>query len=430
MTEEQPVKISCFILTTCLALSSMACGLASALPPQPTLKPAATIPLTPTSFPTITGAPPTAVPAIPTEPVLAPSPQPNPLPVGFVADTPDDLGLTLFDLAGNPLGEWRTPGLVRGAPGYAHVAGGFQGGSDLPPLAYYAFKDGHRSLALNVNDNLTLLRPQAFAKVTGVPGQPILAFSTVSEDFDTWNTKLFVGTVDTISDTQPVLKLDGPQNEGITPLAVRVKNSQAVGVWYTFEAWGLGGDFLFQPRLGLYYLDLPSGQSQKILDREFNPSSLSPDQSWVAYSRYDNGWNAGSLTIRNLTTGAETAFPRLPGNDRGAGSAVFSPDHRYVAWMEGGGHWMAATPPTFQAAIRIASTSGEIITEFPVSAINGIGGVANVLWMEPVGWMDGQTLILQIGPNPGNPIALARINFDGSGLAYLAPGSFAGLVYP
>ena len=363
-------------------------------------------------------------------PDFTPSPQPNPLPVGFVADTPDDLGLTLFDLAGNPLGEWHTPGLVRGAPGYVQVAGGFQEGSNLPPLVYYAFKDGHRSLVLNVNDTLTLLREQAFAKVAGVPGRPILAFSTVGEDVNAWNTKLFVGTVDTISNTQPALTLDGPQNEGLAPLAVRLKDSQAVGVWYTFEAWGLGGDFLFQPRLGLYYLDLTSGQSQKILGREFNPSALSPDQSWVAYSRYDNGWNAGSLTIRELTTGAETTFPRLPGNDRGAGSAVFSPDNRYVAWMEGSGHWMAATPPTFQATIRIASTSGAIITEFPVSAINGIGGVADVLWMEPVGWMDGQTLILQIGPNPGNPVALARINFDGSGLAYLSPGSFTGFVYP
>jgi hypothetical protein len=365
----------------------------------------------------------------PTEPAPTPSPQPNPLPVGFVADTPDDLGLTLFDLAGNPLGEWRTPGLVRGAPGYVHVAGGFQGGSNLPPLAYYAFKGSHRSLALNVNDNLTLLRPQAFAKVAGVPGQPILAFSTVSEDVNAWNTKLFVGTVDTISNTQPALKLDGSQSEGLAPLAVRVKGSQAAGVWYTFEAWGLGGDFLFQPRLGLYYLDLASGQSQIILDREFNPSSLSPDQSWVAYSQ-SNGWNVGPLTIRNLTTGVETAFPLLPGNDRGAGSAVFSPDNRYVAWMEGSGHWMAVAPPTFHATIRIASTSGEIITEFPVSAINGIGGVANVHWMEPVGWMDGQTLILQFGPHPGSPVALACLSFDGSGLAYLAPGSFAAFVYP
>ncbi|MBU2611515.1 MAG: right-handed parallel beta-helix repeat-containing protein [Chloroflexi bacterium] len=365
----------------------------------------------------------------PTEAALTPSPQTNLLPVGFVADTPDDLGLTLFDLAGNPLGEWHTPGLMRGAPGYVHVAGGFQGGSNLPPLAYYAFKDGHRSLVLNVNDALTLLREQAFAKVAGVPGQPILAFSTVSEDFEAWNTKLFIGTVDTISNTQPVLKLDGPQNEGLMPLAVRVKDGQAVGVWYTFEAWGIGGEFLFRPRFGLYYLDLTNGQNQKLIGQAFAPSSLSPDQFWVAYAQ-NNGLNIGPLTIRNLTTGAETAFPLLPGNDRGAGGAVFSPDNSYVAWMEGSGHWMAATPPTFQATIRIASTSGAIITEFPVSAINGIGGVANVLWMEPVGWMDGQTLILQIGPNPSNPVALAQIRFDGSGLAYLAPGSFAGLVYP
>ena len=413
------------ILVAALLLSSAACGLSPTSPLRPALEPAT---VTSTLASPVIASLPTPIPTALVGPIATTSP--NPLPVGFVADTPGDLGLALFDLAGNSLGKWRTPGLVAAGPGYAQVAGGFQGVSVLPPLVYFAFKNGQRSLALNRGDTITVLRSQGFARVTGAPGTPILAFSTVSEDFEAWNTKLFVGTPDTISDTLPALKLDSPQNEGLTPLAVRVKGRQAVGVWYTFEAWGLGGDFLFQPRLGLYYLDLAGGQSQKILGREFNPSSLSPDQSWAAYSRYDNGWNAGSLTIRNLTTGVETAFPLLPGNDRGAGSAVFSPDHRYVAWMEGGGHWMAATPPTFQAAIRIASTSGEIITEFPVSAINGIGGVANVLWMEPVGWMDGQTLILQIGPNPGNPVALARINFDGSGLAYLAPGSFAGLVYP
>lgn len=221
---------------------------------------------------------------------------------GFIADTPDDIGLTVFDLKGKPITELPTLGLIEGKPWYVHVAGHWKD-SGPAPLVFYAFENGDRTLLLNINNTITpLTGTRRFFKLAGAPGQPLLAYS------------------------------------------------QSV------------------------------------------------------------------------------CFPLLPQSDRGAGSAVFSPDNRYVAWMEGSGHWIMRAKPTFQAYVRIASTSGEIITEFPVSAINSIGGVTHVFWMEPVGWLDEQTLILQIGPNAWNPVALARINYDGSGLAYLAPGIFAGFL--
>ena len=124
------------ILVAALLLSSAACGPSPTSPLRPALEP---VTVTSTLASPVIASLPAPIPTALVGPIATTSP--NPLPVGFVADTPGDLGLALFDLAGNSLGKWRTPGLVAAGPGYAQVAGGFQGGSALPPLVYFAFKN-------------------------------------------------------------------------------------------------------------------------------------------------------------------------------------------------------------------------------------------------------------------------------------------------
>ncbi len=347
---------------------------------------------------------------------------------GFVAAARADRGVTLFDLDGQAVAELRAPDLRASEPGCVHLAGAWRADASLP-LIFCAFEQGDTILRRNVNDAIApVAATRRVFKLAGAPAQPILAYSTAEETAGRWLTQLFVGTSETLATAQPVLTLTEPAGEALAPLALTTARDRVVGVWYTFEP-ARGGEFaIFQPRRGLYYLDLVAGANREILNRETNPSALSPDRSWVSYAANDDA-DAGPLTIRNLITGHTVTFPRLAQSDRGAGSAAFAPDNRHVAWMEGRGHWHLRAPPTFEAYVRIASTTGAIVAEFPVSAINGVGGVRDVFWMAPVGWLDARTVLVQIGPNARNPVALARINSDGSGLAYLAPGRFAGWVY-
>ena len=100
-----------------------------------------------------------------------------------------------------------------------------------------------------------------------------------------------------------------------------------------------------------------------------------------------------------------------------------------MAWKEGSG-WMMADVPNFYATIRIATLKGEPIAEITEAAIASVTGAQDVSGMRSVGWLDGQTLLLEVHLDEWDNVSLMRVNFDGSGLATLAPGSFAGFLYP
>ena len=203
------------------------------------------------------------------------------------------------------------------------------------------------------------------------------------------------------------------------------------GVLFTDTLWGIGGDIVFPPREGLYRVDVTSLDETLLLTEDFNPLGVSPDQRWVAYipSQGYKDVTTPELTLYDLVSGLMVTVPLASGSDRGAGYAVFSPDNKYAAWMEGSG-WLMAETPNFTSRMRIADMDGNVLADLPVGTLAGITGISNATWAIPVSWLDGDTLIVEICGDDWNNPALVRVRYDGSGLALLAPGIFAGLVYP
>jgi hypothetical protein len=197
-------------------------------------------------------------------------------------------------------------------------------------------------------------------------------------------------------------------------------------VYYTTIPYGIGGDIVFEPRQNLKYLDLASYQGSEVLDIGTSPSGFSPDLTWLAFTAL----HSGPMRLAPLANlGAAITLPLLPDSDRGAGDAVFSPDNQYIAWKEGSG-WMMSETPNFHATIRIVTTSGAITAQISDADIAALIGNPSNVWVQPVGWLDNTTLLLEARGDEWNEASLLRVNPDGSGLAYLVPGGFMGFVYP
>jgi hypothetical protein len=91
---------------------------------------------------------------------------------------------------------------------------------------------------------------------------------------------------------------------------------------------------------------------------------------------------------------------------------------------------MMSETPNFHATIRIATINGAITAQIPDTAIAALIGNPSVVWVQPVGWLDSGTLLIEARGDVWENASLLRVSPDGSGLAYLVPGSFMGFVYP
>jgi hypothetical protein len=89
-----------------------------------------------------------------------------------------------------------------------------------------------------------------------------------------------------------------------------------------------------------------------------------------------------------------------------------------------------AASPDFNILIRIASTKGEIITEFPAMTLADAIGSQNIQWVEPVGWLDEEFLLLQVNFDTWDNVAIVHVKFDGSEMSLLSPGHFSAFIYP
>ena len=136
------------------------------------------------------------------------------------------------------------------------------------------------------------------------------------------------------------------------------------------------------------------------------------------------------MTIRNLKTGENLSYPLQAAIDqRGAGVATFSPSNQYLAWMEGSG-WQMAEKPTFRSVIRIGDLNGNVITEFPDTALISSSGMNTVQRAEPVGWLDENTLIIMARGEHWDEAVLLKIDIPSRTPSFLAKGVFVGFVYP
>ncbi len=401
-------KSQFYIAIISLTIFTFACSLFSAPPPE---TPLPTPETPPTKMPTSS---PTEIPA----PVL---------PIGVV--TAKDGMLSLFDRDGYTLAQVNTPGLSYANENNVHITKRFSQSDTTFPVLYFSFEQNNSLLFSDNGQISTLLASPNFSGLIGAAGEPIIAYASAEYLNDSLASNLYVGTTQSLPTATSVLSENDTEGWGLIALAVDVEANQPTGIWYSKRPWGIGGDIVFEPRRTLHYLALGSGQSTQILGVDANPSAISANRDWVAYTD-DTVAGVGTMIIRNLKTGENLSYPLQAAIDqRGAGVATFSPSNQYLAWMEGSG-WQMAEKPTFRSVIRIGDLNGNVITEFPDTALISSSGMNTVQRAEPVGWLDENTLIIMARGEHWDEAVLLKIDIPSRTPSFLAKGVFVGFVYP
>ena len=368
---------------------------------------------------------PADVPDVP--PVTELPPATSNLPVGLA--TARENTISIFDSNGTQTSQVELPQNTYLGRDRTHIAGKMPPSGGTVPLLYFSF-DNEESLLFRdgAGQIFSLLSGTSFLGLTGVPGQPIVAFSQIEYLDTALRSKIYVGSIQTLPSAAPVSVIHDPESWAKKPILVEAANDIPTRVWYTRIAYGIGGDIVFEPRKGLFVLDIATGQVNTILDSTASPWAISPDTNWVAFSAAESQTN--SMCVKNLDTGAELCFPALPASEpRGAGNAYLSPDAQYVAWMEGDG-WQMAEVPSFKATVRVGQNNGAIVADLPMNAFESAAGIGSISRAEPVAWFDNQTLIVQARGPEWDKAALLRYNVISREITYLAQGEFIGLLYP
>lgn len=352
------------------------------------------------------------------------------IPSGVCAITDTKEKVDCFNNRGELISRIQIPGFLSSDPQGLHFAGAADPGK-IPPVVFFSFSPD-QSLIKSENGIVTSLRKtKTFLAMAGMPGKPIIAFSDMVFKNYTSHSFLYAGSLSTLDRSDPIFELiDSKMNLVLMPIAVEALGAQPEKVWYTHSAWEISGEErIFPINSGLYVFNQNTEQNSIALDADRNLQGLSPDKSLAASVDLDfNGDH--SMRVTNLLTGSAINFPLNPENDRGAGNAVFSIDGEYAAWVEVGGS-MIAGPPDLKIRIRIGSiATGSVIQELDSTMASKALGWEWVSSMKPVGWLNSQTLIVEL--HEGNPktAALMKYEIANGDLQFLCNGSFAGFSYP
>jgi len=387
---------------------------------------------TPSTPPPLDVQPPAPTDAPDVQPATEQPPQPpetSNLPVGLA--TAKENTISFFDSNGTQISQVELPQNTYFYRDRAHLAGTMPPNGGVVPLIYFSFDNGEALLFRDgAGQIFTLQNGISFLGLTGVPGEPIVAFSQIDYLDVSLRSNIYVGSVQTLPSAAPVNVIDDPESWAIKPILVQAESDLPTKVWYTRIAYGIGGDIVFEPRKGLFVLDVASGQVDTILNDDTSPWSISSETNWVAFST--TGSQNNSMCIKYLGIGEEVCFPALPASEaRGAGNAFFSPDAdaQYVAWMEGDG-WQMAEVPSFTATVRVGQNNGAVVADLPMNVFESAAGIGSISRAEPVGWLDNQTVIVQVRGQEWNQAALLGYNVISQEISYLAPDEFIGLLYP
>jgi hypothetical protein len=385
---------------------------------------------------TIVTGPEAASPAQPNgQPALSTTPQ-QPvgamvkLPKAVFINTNDGIGLTYLNLQGQTITEFKTPGISFPSPRNIHIAGSIPSGPIQIPLVYFTYQP-EPALMVNTNDQIqVLLKPQYFNGLAGAAGSPVIAFSLLNPKDNILESKLFVSAVNDIPQAAAVVTQSDSQNSlAFIPIAVDAQGDKIIGVWFTKCPWGIGGDIVFDPYRGLYYYEHSSRTVKEILDGKQYFQGLSLDRS-MAVSVDTSNSGQGFIQIINIKTNTFTKVMLDAGSDRGAGYVEFSPDDRFMAWMEGSGFQMAEIS-NFHSRIRIAQL-GDVpglvrdVTDVTLAETLGYPLVGR---LEPVGWLDNQVLLIEAHLGSWENASLVKLDVATGKLTEFSKGSFVGFGY-
>jgi hypothetical protein len=295
---------------------------------------------------------------------------------------------------------------------------------------YFAYQP-EVALMVNINDQIeVLLKSQYINGLAGAAGSPVIAFSLLNPKDNILESKLFVSTLKDIPQAAAVITQSDNQNSlSIVPIAVDAQGDKIIGVWFTKCPWGIGGDIVFDPFRGLYYYEYSSRTVKEILDGKQNFQGLSLDRSLAASVDTLNA-GQGFIKIISLKTNAFTKVMLDAGSDRGAGYVEFSPDDRFMAWMEGSGFQMAETP-NFHSRIRVAQLEDVpgLVRDVTDAALADALGYPLVGRLEPVGWLDNQVLLFEAHLDSWENVSLVKLDVATGKLSEFSKGSFVGFGY-
>lgn len=354
-------------------------------------------------------------------------------PNGFASDTGDGLGVSFFTLDGLALGEVRIPEQAWISRYTLHIAGANSNGSNIPLIYYQGSVEGNCN-----NCGLWLVKDEQPSQLmhfneleamVGVPGidMVVLVERVSLPDSGILRSRIFLGGSSNLPTAQPILVVDSRESLGIVPVAIQMNADDPIGVFYTLRPFGIGGEILFDPLMGLFYIDLATNSTREILASSIAFSSLSPSQKLAAYSERGNGINGG-IKIRDLENLQEKFFQGLPDSDRGAGMVVVSPDDSRLAWLEVRG---SLTEDNLHATLRVANMDGSSSQEFPQENFIKTAGVGEAIWVTPLGWLDESSLLVGIrSMGKDSQAANLRLDVLTGQVSFLAPGLFMGFLYP
>ena len=351
------------------------------------------------------------------------------LPLGVMTSGSTDSVLKLFDLAGVETGQIPVPGATDLYPEDVHATSPSMGGS--PPSVVYKTWDPSQAIMLASGGSAAALRETtSFLGMAGAAGQPAFAFSEALFEEQGLRSFLYAVTLENAGSAAPFYELShDPTGMALKPVGMEAVSGMPQGVWYTKTAWGIGGvDLIFPITRGLYFFDLTTGDNLQVVDPEQDFQGISPDLSFAASVEFDMEGDK-TMKVHQLENGAVIKFPLNPASDRGAGFAVFSPDNRFVSWMEGEGSWMP-DPPTFKSRVRIGEiTSGGVVQEIDSTTAADIIEWNQLGRFVPVGWIDNSNVLIEARSDNWDQAALMKYNSKTGGLSYFCSGSFAAFVY-
>jgi hypothetical protein len=315
-------------------------------------------------------------------------------PQGVFVNTGDGYGLTYCNLQGQAVSVFKTPGLANPRSGEVVIAGSVPPGPIQVPIVYIE-QNPEPGLKVNIKDQINpLVLSRNIYQIAGAPGLPVLAYSRVDDQDNGRTYKLFVGTLETIASAPPIVSLFSDKILYVyNPLAVEADGSTIKGVWYTRTPWGVGGDG-FISNHGLNFYNYATGEIKEVLDANKNLQGLSLDHS-LAVVMDKSIAEKPVFNITDIKTGKITTIALNPGSDNGGGGGEFSPDNRYLAWMESSGTTMSDTPD-FHSRLRVAqlAEAPSLVVDLMDEASSKMLGYPEIHSAGAAGWLDNQTLLV------------------------------------
>jgi hypothetical protein len=364
-------------------------------------------------------------------PTLEAAASPKYQPSGVLVSPTDETSLFVYSPSAEFIASLETPGVMVNDPATIHIAGSMSAGGSTPPLVYRSWEP-EQAIMVNENGIVNPLRnTTTFLALSGAAGQPVLAFSEVTIDDNLPHSFLYAENLDALSEATPFYDLrDEYTHMALMPVAVNAAAGNPEGVWYTLTAWGIGGaDLIYPITRGLYYYDLNSNENLQYLEPDRNFQGISFDMQLAGSVAFDSKGDR-SMNVTNLTSGQSTAFPLKGSSDRGAGYAVFSHDNQYAAWLEASGS-LIDEPVSYRSLVCIANLNNAAVEhEVEDTNIAQLLGIDRISFMKSVGWLDGQTVLIEVRGENWGQVQLVSYNLTDDTLSFFCEGSFAGLIYP